>query len=998
MKNLKLFNLLLILTFNATYLLAQSPGGVSLGLRTWYKADAIAPVANGTDVASWADQATADGTQNAVQNGTYLNAFFGNRQPQYRVSVPRYNYNPYLDFTKTFSSLYAYKAHSNKPDYQLNYTKGATLYQVGDLTNNQGWYLGSGLGATTLPISGTNYEYGYPWWGLNQQYYGTACGYYYATVDDYGWYKAPYTSFEKSYNFVRPERKTQNGIPWINSISYDKYGTYNSGVGPTAADAQTAIQTRMNGDKWSWSYAYTPAGPSLFIGNELTNYNAGRWWKGGIPEVILYDRKLNVTQGNEADRVDTYLALKYGITLLHNYYISDGTKVWDTTCNNSFNNQIAGIAKDAGSVLNQKQSHSILKKPIVTMSLGALNENSNAANASVIADKYTMIWGTNAVGGGSRDSRTIPGGYAALGVTAPCLTSQNVTWSKKKWMVQEQTGKDVGTVKVYIESKDAGAVDWACQAYIVVGTDANFTNPVYYPLSLAAGTTGSTTDYVADINFCEGASNVSTTCGTLKSQYFAIVGKGIECAPGGVSRNLMFWVRADMGTINDSTAAKKTESVSGVTSRVREWVNMTKGANALSTNATYSPTLRPATRYDNFNPVVSFYHGLGSTNAAGENFDPVAASMTAKNALGADYTGIVGADSIALFSLHRNLYDLYGGTVGVGTDGTTPGMYNSFTGLNYAEMAELTGSVILQGGAANTYTAPYAGAGFVNSYNGTLASAQDSKTGRSYSTAGFWFPQNPATVTYLSGNVDRTLRSNGKTLVTLTSTSATPLYNISYRRKDVILGGNLFGGAGIEDAIVYTGGFKAADFEVERIETYIGIKGGITMLHNYYATDKTLLWDTTAIGDAAVNAGTYTRYNRSITGIGRDDAECLHQRISRNVEDTTVTMSLGIIPVSEDQTDVDADFTTDKQYIIWGSNGGATNARITTDLPTSLPGCVDSRINREYHVKLTGTNIGNYQTQVRWQLDNNLLDAVSATSISLLIDDFNWSFIFCNSF
>ncbi len=991
-----------IFLINVSNIRAQSPGGVGTGLRTWYKADAIAPVANGADIATWADQATADGVQDAVQNGKYtLPAFFGNRQPQYRTPVSKYNYNPYIDFTKTFSSLYAYRAHSNRPDYQVNYAAGATLYQVGDLTNNQGWFLGTGLGATTAPISGTNFEYGYPWWGLNQQYYGTACGYYYATVDDYGWYKAPYTSFEKSYNFVRPERKTQNGIPWINSISYDKYGTYNSGVGPTAIDAQTAIQTRMNGDKWSWSYSYTPAGPSLFIGNELTNYNAGRWWQGGIPEVILYDRKLNVTQGNEADRVDTYLALKYGITLQHNYYISDGTKVWDTSCNNSFNTQIAGIAKDVASALNQKQSHSILKKSIVAMSLGALNENSNAANASVITDKYTNIWGTNGVGGGSRDSRIIPGGYAALPTTPPCLTSQNVTWSKKKWMVQEQTGKDVGTVKVYIESKEAGAVDWACQAYIVVGTDANFSNPVYYPLSLATGTASSTTDFVADINFCEGASNASTICGTLKSQYFAIVGKGIECAPGGVSRNLAFWVRADMGTINDSTSSKKTEAVSGINSRVREWVNMTKGPNAFPGIAGDAPTLRLPSRYDNFNPMVSFQNlHLSSGNtypSPYENTDPDFATMRAKDVIsnyGNTGLGGAGADSLSMFSASRSLADWYNASIGVGYAGQSPGLFHGTYNNNSVEYGDITGNLIAT--TPPNFTSPYPGTNTIAL--GAGGYTPSSSFGRSCQAAMFWYPRNPTTITYLANNiVDMALRGNGANLPMATQSRATNLtyYGTAaggaYNRTDVTLGGGVidYGCSGITDAILYTGGFKAVDFELERIETYIGIRNGITERHNYYATDKTLLWDTTAIVDALPDTSLTTRYNQSITGIGRDDAECLHQRVSRNVEDTTVTMSLGIIPQDEDQTSVDADFTNDKQYIIWGSNGGGMRTRYSSDLPTSLPGCVDSRIKREYHIRLTGSNTGNYKTQVRWQLgsNNNLLDVVSATSISLLIDD-----------
>jgi hypothetical protein len=977
---------------------SQSPGGISVGLRTWYKADAVTGFSNGQDMASWADQATADGTQNAVQNGRNLaTSLFGNRQPQYRTPVARYNYNPFVDFTKQFSSFFAYKAHSNKPDYQYNYTAGATLYQVGDLTNNQGYFSGSGLGATTLPSGGYNYEYGYPWWGLNQQNYGVAGGYYYATVNDYGYNQINTPPY--NYNYLRPERKTRNTIPWINSISYDKYGTYN-GVAVTILDAKTAIQTRVNGDKWSWGYAYTPAGPSLFIGNELTNYNAGRWWKGGIPEVILYNRKLNTSQGNEADKVDTYLALKYGITLLHNYYLSDGTKIFDTGCNVQFKNQIAGLIKDNASALHQKQTHSIEPKSIVSMSVGDVVEFDNSANAGVITDKYSMIYATNATSGNAKDSRGIPGGYAAIPSPPGCLTATNATWSAKKWMVQEQTAKDIGSVNVYIESKDLQAVDWACQAYLVVGTDAVFANPVYYPLSLAA-LTASATDYVASVNFCEGASNASTVCGTLKTQFFAVVGKGIDIAPGGVTRNLAFWVRADMGTINDSTSSKKTEAVPGVISRVREWVNLAKGPNAVPGIAGDAPTLRAASRYDNFNTMVSFqnaYVSSGNTYPSlYENTDPNTATMRAKNVVSnygntGGFTG-AGADSLSMFSAHRNLADFSNSGIGVGYAGLSPGLTHDIYNRNSVEYRDLTTNILAS--TPPNFTAPYPGT--QPPPLGTAGYVPSSNFGRSYQSALFWYPRNPTTINYSTNNiVDMALRGNGANLPMTTQSRATtltyygPSVNPIYNRSDVCLAGGVsdYGGAGMQEAILYIGGFKAVDFEVERIETYLGIRNGITIRHNYYATDKTLLWDTTAIVDAAPNApAAYTGYNKSITGIGRDKNEALHQRVSRNAEDTVVTIALNKIPDDENNESVDADFLNDKEYLLWGSNGGAQNARITTDLPSSLPGCLDSRINREYHVKLTGSNTGNYKTQVRWQLDNNLLDAVSATSVSLLIDD-----------
>lgn len=59
-------------------------------------------------------------------------------------------------------------------------------------------------------------------------------------------------------------------------------------------------------------------------------------------------------------KVETYLALKYGITLSqkNNYYASDQRKVWDEKLDTKFNNHIIGLAKDSYFNLEQKASYS----------------------------------------------------------------------------------------------------------------------------------------------------------------------------------------------------------------------------------------------------------------------------------------------------------------------------------------------------------------------------------------------------------------------------------------------------------------------------------------------------------------------------------------------------------------------------------------------------------------------------------------------------------------
>lgn len=987
---------ILVMTLSA---LGQAPGGVSGGLRTWYKADAITGKANSDDLPKWEDQYTADGAaQDAVQNGANVLAYFGNRQPQYRTAVSRYNFYPYVDFSKQFSSLFAYQAHSGTPDYQWNYNAGATLYQVGAVNNNQGINFGSGLGATTMPVGGLRYENGLPWYGFNGQYYGVARGYYGGTVDDYGWYNTPNPPF--NYNYNRAERKLLNNTPYISAISFDKFATYNACC-VVGTDATTAIQTRVNGDRWSFGYSYTPSGPSLFIGNEYTNFNAGSWWNGGIPEVILYNRKLNTTQGNEADRVDTYLALKYGVTLYHNYYLSNGVKVWDTACNNSFNKDIAGLARDNASALHQKQSHSINLKPTVTMSVGNLVEYNNASNPSVLQDGYSLIWGSNGFSSSLRDAAALPGGFANLQantqpssfVPASCLNASNITFSKRKWMVQEQTGKDLGSVKVYIESKELTCIDWTCpnSAYIVVGSDANLSNPKYYPLSPATGTAGSTTDYVADINFCVGAPNASSTCGGLVTQYFAIVGRGSICNCGGVASGLTVWVRAENGRVYSDTSSstlkdaaygdfiRRVNNISGLGDGYWKYDNI-DGGNAAFNNALYQAQYLAPSVYSNFNPAISF----GSTIFPGFQFTNIL-SRTSNSYLG-NYNFTDTATAFAS-TYHPTL------TPGIATHvwgaGYTGGVPGFFVANGSGQIGGTTSSNLKYFSSSPAMTAKRS---YITAWSTALSGISSASS--TYYLGVESYPQFYDTIFVDGKRVGQTsgFKYVGENIATLPA-----LYN---RHNDLRLRGahdldpNLGdwptsywaapGGYVLHDAIYYER--LLTPQEKDRVSTYLGIRNGETVqTAQYLASDATVLWDSTAYTDSRPDTSGYTRYNTSISGIGRDDASCLRQRVTRNTADTVVTIALGKIPTSGDQGDIDKDFENDKEFITWGSNGASQRTSITTDMPTA--GCLERRLPREYRIHLTGSNTSNYSTQVRWQLDNNLLTSVSATNISLLIDD-----------
>jgi gliding motility-associated-like protein len=129
------------------------------------------------------------------------------------------------------------------------------------------------------------------------------------------------------------------------------------------------------------------------IGNRSTNDAA---MNGDIAEIVLYGATNNATDRN---KVESYLAVKYGITLdqatPQNYLATDGSTIWDATANSAYKNNIAGIGRDDAEALNQKQSRSINNGAIVTIGLGSIAADNASNSSSFENDKSYLIWGSN---------------------------------------------------------------------------------------------------------------------------------------------------------------------------------------------------------------------------------------------------------------------------------------------------------------------------------------------------------------------------------------------------------------------------------------------------------------------------------------------------------------------------------------------------------------------------------------------------------------------------
>jgi len=107
-------------------------------------------------------------------------------------------------------------------------------------------------------------------------------------------------------------------------------------------------------------------------------------FKGALPEYVLYNRVLSF---QERLRVESYLALKYGISLNQTYptsYLSSqGKVIWDAEKFAAYSGSIAGIGRDVASGLQQLKSGSSKTPQMLEIEVVEL------------ADQDFLIWGDN---------------------------------------------------------------------------------------------------------------------------------------------------------------------------------------------------------------------------------------------------------------------------------------------------------------------------------------------------------------------------------------------------------------------------------------------------------------------------------------------------------------------------------------------------------------------------------------------------------------------------
>ncbi|SEG36051.1 LamG-like jellyroll fold domain-containing protein [Flavobacterium urumqiense] len=186
------------------------------------------------------------------------------------------------------------------------------------------------------------------------------------------------------------------------------------------------------------------------IGKNINSNTANGNLNGRVAEVISYASRV---LDNSRPKIETYLAIKYGITLgvngtlgtvegtevkIKDYLDSGGKIIWDRTANAPYNYNIAGIGKDVASDLYQKQSKSSNDPNEVTIGLGVI-ETTNIANINEFKkDRDFLVWGSD-------------GGDYKIGGTNTTTISSGITTSttriNKRWKIVETKTDPEGDVE-----------------------------------------------------------------------------------------------------------------------------------------------------------------------------------------------------------------------------------------------------------------------------------------------------------------------------------------------------------------------------------------------------------------------------------------------------------------------------------------------------------------------------------------------------------------------
>ncbi|GAB5525031.1 MAG: hypothetical protein Roseis2KO_29030 [Roseivirga sp.] len=525
----------------------KGPGGYKSALSTWLKANVDADVTTSTDgstVTDWQDHWLGD-----------HDATTGVAAPTYRSTSSAINFNPTVDFTSGSTSL----TIANNTDFNTatSYTnKGINLAfrtSTTDVTDRQVLYEqgGNTRGIIIYIRSGNLHVSAY-----NRNNDGTG------------------SPWNNSTNITTVSTAVSTNTEYI--VTLELAGA--SGVSGT-------LTSYLNGASFgtlsSVGLLFSDTDGIEFGGSDgSTQYDDGtnsstNSFEGEISEFIYCNEPGSFTTA-QRDRIESYLAIKYGITLdqssPNDYVNSDGDIIFDATNSTAlggyetYNNDIAGIGRDDAAELDQPASKSENTGSLVTIDRGA----------TISTDDTWLIWGND--GGGLAET---------TGLTMPDTIDSRIS---RVWRVAETN--EVLTTSVSFDLTG-----------LSLSTDAHDFSLLIAANNSSADFSNATVVSGATIN---GSVITFTGVNLDDGEFFTLGTNYFECSPGGVEDNLTLWLKADDGP-----------DVTTDGSNVNTWTDKSTGGNDATSVVSSEPSF--AATSINFNPTLDFDGSEEMVGTAGFN-------------------------------------------------------------------------------------------------------------------------------------------------------------------------------------------------------------------------------------------------------------------------------------------------------------------------------------------------------------------------------------------
>jgi large repetitive protein len=756
---------------------AQSPGGVT-GASVWLKANAgTSTTTDGSTIATWNDQ-SGNSRTHTQPNGTVY-------QPLYKDNV--FNFNPAVYFDGLDGMQASAFASGTDAVHVFAMSKvkdngWRSIYGFGRDATHVQWYNAGLANKPSVWLAGNNYP-------------STALGLNYGVT-----------------SYILPKDGSQKTVHW-NGTSGNITGSNN----------------------------YTFNSTLMGVGTDLNNFgNFSENFFGEIAEVIIYKKAGGGTMNpTDIQKIQSYLGIKYGVTLSHNYLDAGGATVYTL---GTYNKNVFGIARDNDQGLYQKQSKSYDAEAYVTLSTGAIT-TSNANNTGTLADKAFEMVGDNGL---NKD----------YGIAyAPSTFTPTTAFYRmaRVWQVQE-TGT-VGTVRITVPT---GA------DRLLVSNSATFTP-------------GASTQELTLTPDGNGGQYADVDLNNTTNKFFTF-GKSVG-APGCVAGGLNLWLKADFGTSTTTDG----QDVLG-------WEDASGNGNdhtKLSTSGlATSPEFKTNSGF-NFNPSIYFdggYNTLGVPKFA------------------------TGNDTLVVFAVSRaDNTTQWGALYSFDRDGTHPqwrfGRPGVWLGANYD---------------------PLNGAGDLNLDYGI----------------------NTFNLKRVAGATNQDIWWNGN------KTSYTGNGAYGYNATNFWLGNDVTDN-GLASSEIFKGDFMEmavyknsamTDAKIRKIQSYFGIKYGITVAHDYISGTDINVWNRT------INTG----YNNNIFGMGRDDCQDFNQKQSQSYSDKFVTIGNNTTIAATNAAN-GSSFAADKSFEIIGDNGLTKDYAVAYAPTTFTPASAFYRMNRIWKVQETGT-------------------------------------------